>query len=361
MVHLSFYVVTYFSILDFTLKKRPLQIAREDRQPMSQNDLFFRNISRLYPSKKLKGDDDMRKLAVLFIMAALVLAGCQTSPHAGSGGREPVGGGKRMGSEKPSANQTLPDHAGDPSKVQTEARQAADLQPLYAKIPPEYGIQTGKYFGSGWAEWVTAISSGVRRPGGTAEINMRKLPPGTSVRFRFSGVDANMRRMEPPAEKIVTEAEASPSSLSIHWALSDKEDAYYLVSAEIIDMSGVTEDTLMELFYVPVQQLNAKLSVDPVQPGDAKAILKLSNAGPATLMTGADFAVEHKIGDVWNAVPLDLVFPAIGVRVKPGEEHKDEVSLTELPPGQYRLVKVFGAEGTKLTATLAAEITIPEK
>lgn len=142
--------------------------------------------------------------------------------------------------------------------------------------------------------------------------------------------------------------------------LPDKENVIYLVSMEIRDESGEVEDTMVSFIHVPIEEINAGLMTDEstYSTSDKELKLMLENYGPTTLFFGVYYSLEKLVDGKWRVVPQDLAFIDIGIMLSPGEEYEENIDISGLTPGEYRVVKSIQADGLDLQETLAAEFTI---
>jgi hypothetical protein len=141
--------------------------------------------------------------------------------------------------------------------------------------------------------------------------------------------------------------------------LPEKENVSYVLAVEILNEAGETEDTMLSCIYVPEPEINAELMTDKeVYSGEKELILILENHGPTELFFGVDYAVEKKEADSWVPVPLDLAFISIGLYLPPGEEYESIVDISELPPGEYRVLKNVRVEELDLQEMLTAPFII---
>jgi hypothetical protein len=161
-------------------------------------------------------------------------------------------------------------------------------------------------------------------------------------------------------EEIVHVDTVSSEEVIFNSDLPEKENAIYVLSAEIVNDQGEVEDTRISTIYVPKQEMNAALSTDKsvYQKDDKEAMLTLSNYGPTFLMLGKSYSIEKMVNGEWRIVPLNLAFEDIGIILPVGDKYEQIVDLSSLDTGEYRIVKDFHVDGIDLSATLASEFMI---
>ncbi len=251
----------------------------------------------------------------------------------------------------PSELQDVPSVVGDISVVR---RPAYELAPGFKKDLAEktgYAKRTNKRFETGFA-----VSAGKMQPGEEAFVRLdRAVRDSLKYRYRLTERNAAL-------DIVAVVKEETTTSTEFRAALPEKEGALYLISAEALNDRGEAEDTLLSLIEVPERQLNARLYTDKETYHTKEPVtLYLENFGPTTLGFGLDYTLEVYEGGAWRALRFDVAVAALGVMLSPGGTYDEKLVLAErLPPGQYRAVKRFGAEGTELEATLAAPFLVVE-
>jgi hypothetical protein len=180
------------------------------------------------------------------------------------------------------------------------------------------------------------------------------------VRIKLTEIVESLDDREMISEEIVHADTVSSDEVIFNSNLPEKENATYVLSAEILNKEGEVEDTRISTIYVPKQEMNAALSTDKklYQNDDKEAMLTLSNYGPTFLMLGKSYIVEKKVNEEWRMVPLELAFEDIGIILPVGDNYEQTVDLSSLDPGEYRFVKDFHVDGLDLSATLATEFSI---
>jgi hypothetical protein len=252
----------------------------------------------------------------------------------------------------PSAVQDLPSTVGDVSTVRRPQYELAQNVNEDLTEKTEYAERTNKWFKTGFA-----ISAGTMLPGEEAFVRLdRAVRDSLKYRYRLTERNAALDVVSLVKEDTTTNNE-------FRVMLPQKEGALYLFSVEALNDRGEVEDTLLSLIEVPEQQLNARLYTDNESyHANEKVTLHLENFGPTALFFGLDYALEVYEGGAWRALRFDNVaVPALGISLSPGETYDQTLALAEkLPPGLYRAVKRFNADGTELEATLAAPFLIVE-
>lgn len=224
---------------------------------------------------------------------------------------------------------------------------------------------TGRWFlHNGAGKFGYGISSGTKNIGDEAYVSfIASIQPVQVERDVRIQLKQQMNRTDPAVlikeEQVYVDTVEKEVRL-FTFPLPDVENAAYALSAEILDETGNTEDTLISSFYVPRQEMNAGITIDQstYASSASTATLTLSNAGPTTLYFGTDFSFEKLVDGQWRIVPLDLAFNSIGISLAPGNTYDQAFRLDELNTGHYRIVKRIGAVGSELKAHLAAQFTI---
>lgn len=141
--------------------------------------------------------------------------------------------------------------------------------------------------------------------------------------------------------------------------LLNEEDAGYLLSAEIMGKEGI-EDTLLKIYYIPPQEVNATLILDK-QQYKSSDILKLTiiNNGPTIIQTDGVFTIESFLGnDVWIKYPLETLITHRSVDFKPSWAYEQYIPLKSIEKGDYRIVKIINGVGTDIEKKMIGLFTI---
>ncbi|SEN71452.1 hypothetical protein SAMN04488134_101712 [Amphibacillus marinus] len=220
---------------------------------------------------------------------------------------------------------------------------------------------TGEWFlVNGEGQFGYGITNGQQAPHSPYSVrlfaNNETITVDRDVRIKLTRLNQELEQGEVVLEETVDIGEVSDELAVYEGELPADENVIYLLSAEILSDSGEVEDSLIGLIVVAAEELNASLSLD--QQGET-ANLILENFGPTSLTLGMHYAIEQKIDDQWYVVPLDLAFIEIAIMLAPGQSHEQDVDLSELEPGNYRVIKNIQAEGyPDLSTRLAVEFTI---
>lgn len=228
-----------------------------------------------------------------------------------------------------------------------------------------YAAPSGKWFlYNGEGKLGYGITSGTKKAGD--EVSVSFIAPSGEVqvdrpvRVQLAEIKGSSQETEVIAKEMVHVGRVSGNLTLFSSDLPEKENISYILSAEILDESGKVEDTLLGWVYVPVQEMNVSLSLDNdhYKRSDQSATLIVQNAGPTYLSFGTYYTIEIRKEKEWLRVPLDYAFNDIGLMLQPGKTYEQNVDISKLKKGHYRIVKELWAEGTDLRAELAAEFRI---
>ncbi|MFC3769006.1 immunoglobulin-like domain-containing protein [Paenibacillus sp. GCM10012303] len=230
----------------------------------------------------------------------------------------------------------------------------------YEEVQPPSGTWTdGRGIGS-------AIAAGYKKPGEEVsallhiiESEKAKGIEARTIRYKLTERDRQGQLIRGVAEHTEhMDLELAYSNFSSK--LPDREGTYYLLTVEIMDGNAV-EDTVLSLLTVPVQKVEAVLTLDQTTYfRSAKPVLTMLNTGPAPLFFGLDYKFERKEGDDWTVVPTgkNIGVEAIGYELTEGGEWEQTIEFKYIPPGQYRIGKTVNGQGTSIEKTVFAEFAV---
>ncbi|XID96203.1 immunoglobulin-like domain-containing protein [Paenibacillaceae bacterium WGS1546] len=185
------------------------------------------------------------------------------------------------------------------------------------------------------------------------------IPDKRSARFQLTRRDKAGKRVELVAQYLADRNNTVDSRLDFSFKIPEQPDINYLLSIEVLSPEGVVEDTFITPIFVPPNELNARLSIEPSAADMDRTELSIYNAGPTDLFLGYGYSIYRQERGGWVSVPLELAVPAVGIHLQPGQSFTEEISVSrKLKPGQYRLVKSIEGHQTDLSATLAADFTV---
>lgn len=229
----------------------------------------------------------------------------------------------------------------------------------------EYSEPTGKWMLSDKGKFGYGMTDGFQEADSTYTASLINPHEGSEplhrdVRIQLTERDENLKR-----KKLITEHIRFVDDIQGHVdiysdVLPNKPHAIYFLSMEILDDVGHVEDTLVSVIYVAPKDVNATLSLDQdvYNQTDSKATLTLHNLGPTFLSLGTYYTIEKMVEDTWRVVPLALVFTDIGIFLQIDQSYDQTIDLSQLKPGQYRVVKEFHVQGIASAETLAIPFTI---
>lgn len=260
----------------------------------------------------------------------------------------------------------LPAQIGNVDVVQPSGGLLLDLPERLLELAG-YAEPSGQWFlHNGEGKLGYGFSSGTMKAGEEAAVSVStpfgEVQVDRNVRIRLTEWGNGVGEAVQLTEQIVHLDSVSQEKKLFSMALPENENTAYLLTAEILGGSGEVEDTMGSRIYVPVPEINAafKTSQDTYSFSDTEATIILYNAGPTVLRLGTYYTIESKVDHTWRIVPFpgEMVFPDIGISLAPGDDYEQTVDIGGLGKGQYRIVKSFNAEGTDLSADLAAEFII---
>jgi len=230
----------------------------------------------------------------------------------------------------------------------------------YAEFLPPTGTWAG---GRGIG---SAIAAGYKKPGEEVSALLHIIEPekakgieARTIRYKLTERDRQGQLIRVVAEHAEhMDVELAYSNFSTR--LPDREGTYYLLSVEIMD-GGVVEDTVLSLLTVPVQKVEAVLTLDQTTYSrSAKPVLTMVNTGPAPLFFGLDYKFERKEGDDWTVVPTgkNIGVEAIGYELDENGEWEQTIEFKHIAPGQYRIGKTVNGQGTSIEKTVFAEFEV---
>ncbi len=258
----------------------------------------------------------------------------------------------------------LPSSVGDMSRIHGASVQASHADNL-AELTG-YGPMTGKWFlHNGQGKFGYGITTGSVKAGDEVYVKListaGEIKLDRDVRIQLSEIKSGWKDRELIVEEIVHVNTVNNDETIFMAKLPETENAAYILSAEILDDAGNAEDTLIGWVYAPKQEINASLTLDreSYARSDQQAVLSVNNAGPTVLFLGTYYTIEKQVGDAWRVVPLkNVAFNDIGIILQPGDAYEQIADISQLKKGQYRIVKEVRADGTELTAELAAQFRI---
>ena len=122
----------------------------------------------------------------------------------------------------------------------------------------EYGDFTRRWFGEGNGNIIFGISSGDLEPNTEVSVSLMAMSERNSkldrvVRFQLTERDKEDKLIDVIEEdKVYIDTIASASYKEYFSTfLPDKQDTYYMLSTEILDKNGQSEDTVITRIYVP--------------------------------------------------------------------------------------------------------------
>lgn len=229
----------------------------------------------------------------------------------------------------------------------------------------EYAAPSGKwFFHNGDGSLGYGMTTGTQRAGDMYNVHLISHETDGEELDRHIRIQLTKRDQQLQLEEIIHEetiyVDIIHGETEIYTnELPTEENAIYLLGMEILDELGEVEDTMARVIYVPKQEINATLETDKQTYQSSEiATLTLTNFGPTLLMLDTYYTIEKEVDGIWRVVPLDLAFEDIAIILTPPEQYEQKVDLKELTPGKYRIIKNIHADGTDLTASLAAEFLI---
>lgn len=291
----------------------------------------------------------MKKMLVMMFMLTLSIVGCSTS-QSNSDLHEPTLG---LSPVESGYGTNVSDTFGDVSEIQ-EAPPMIDQANM---ITAEYNGPTNRWFNLSVDDQplVLSYSAGIRKPGEVVNISLSRLPEERYVRFQLTSRNEELQRYALIKEQITSTSTDPDTKPSFNIKLPESEHTLYYISAEIMNSSDEVEDTFLTSVTVPMQQLNAKLSVNPAELNYGLIPLTLYNAGPTVLEFGADYRFEALVEGTWRLYVLDMAFNSMMYHLQPDMEFTVDIDITMLPVGHYRVIKEVGASGTTMKTVLGAE------
>ncbi|RKP53116.1 hypothetical protein D7Z26_15410 [Cohnella endophytica] len=253
----------------------------------------------------------------------------------------------------------LTDSVGNPDKVIVSAKLSRERALSAAS---DYQPKTGKWFeGENGFNLITSITEGDTEAGSKVGAALGKIPEGRSVRFQITSRNEDGQRLQLITEYVADINNSLDGRLDFSYDTPKQPNVNYLLSIEIVSPEGVVEDTFITTFFVPPNELNARLTIKRSLHGSDQTELSLYNAGPTDLYFGYGYGIYQKVSDGWKLIPDDRPVPAIGFSMKPGLTHQEEVSFPrKLKPGDYRIVKQFKGYMTDLSVKLAADFKVED-
>jgi hypothetical protein len=143
--------------------------------------------------------------------------------------------------------------------------------------------------------------------------------------------------------------------------LPDKTGVLYTYSQEILGDDEQVLDTDVVIYYVPPEEMNARMYVDqPKFSKDDTLEVHVENWGPTILEFGKPYNLQKFTSNSWRDAIGDMAFESIGYMLRPDKTYTQEIGLSRwaLKAGKYRFIKSFDAQNTDLEATLGVEFEI---
>lgn len=302
------------------------------------------------------------RMCIFSLVALMMLSGCAAGAYGDERGWSRGMGilPSQIGSADPSGD------VGDPPD---DGHAPFPNLWMNDRLPAQTGFAepTGKwFFENGQGRFGYGLTGGVQRPGN--ELAVTLFGHGESgaamerdVRIRLIARTRDLAEKSVMLDEIVRVGTVSGELRIYEGTVPEGNNAFYTLSAEVLDERGNVEDTRVSLIYVPEAVINASLATERPRydKGDRIVRFTLANAGPTVLMLGTEFTVEKRVDDEWRVVPLDLAFPSIALYLLPGEADERSFDASGLGPGSYRIIKSIRADGfDDLTAVLAAEFVL---
>ncbi|MBU9713872.1 immunoglobulin-like domain-containing protein [Evansella tamaricis] len=229
----------------------------------------------------------------------------------------------------------------------------------------EYEQATGEwFFQDGIGSLGYGLSNGIHRKEEEIFVsfithNDESIFLDRNVRIQLTERDGQLEKKDEIVNETIYIDEVNGDHTIYTALLPEKENTFYLLSVEIINNEGVVEDTRVSSIYVPVPEINATLETEKEIYGSSTSeiTLLLQNHGPTILFFGTYYTIEKKIDGAWHKVPLDIAFPDIGITLSVNDTYTENVDISTLEQGKYRVVKEIQADGLSLDTVLAAEFT----
>lgn len=242
--------------------------------------------------------------------------------------------------------------------------------PLY--IPPTIPEETVLEFQTRTDQWfgITGLfsySAGYLRPG--SEISFQRAPWADSrageeineylqIHFTLTQRDRDWQYVATIKEQTFSLHKFLNGDLIFQARVSEEEDVPYLLSVEIIGETGV-EDTLLAEVYVPLQQVNATLTLDQQQYSPKNTLtLTILNHGPTVIGIFRDFKIERAYHGSWVNYPLQTILQQYPVNLNPGWSYKQSVPLRSFTEGEYRIIKTIMGPGTDIQEDLVGTFKV---
>lgn len=230
----------------------------------------------------------------------------------------------------------------------------------------EYDMPTSKWFiHNDEGEFGYGLPSGTMEPSASYTIKLfprdnKRVLIDRDVRIQLTTRNQTYEKSELIMEDLIHLDTISGEEEIYSSKLPGKENVLYVLSVEILDEQHQVEDTMVSMIYVPIREINAKLTTDKAvyAQADEKAIIAIENDGPTFLSVGEEYTIEKKVTDRWKVVPLNIAFPEIGILVNVDATFDQTIAMNELTAGEYRVIKTIHADGLDVSATLAAEFIV---
>ncbi|SDY24650.1 hypothetical protein SAMN05421736_101765 [Evansella caseinilytica] len=310
------------------------------------------------------------KNGMLLLLSALFLlaAGCGQGSGSGSSDSSLDEG---TGGDGEAVRGELPDTTVSPEDLNGLITDELSLLPygiseeIWGKA--EYQEPTGKWFmHNGAGVFGYGLTSGTQKAGDDFSVILiaheeNGVPLERDVRIQLTELDDAYEKKERLTDEMVDVEAVGREETIFTGILPEKENVSYLLSAEILDDKGDVEDTMVSLIYVPAQEINASLAIagdDGISISAPEITLVLENEGPTNLFFGVVYTVEKKANGGWEAVNLDEAFISLGIILPAGESYEQQVDISKLGKGEYRITKEIQADGLDLTDAVQVEFVI---
>ncbi|WP_394218294.1 immunoglobulin-like domain-containing protein [Halobacillus trueperi] len=269
------------------------------------------------------------------LMVLFLVAGC--APFTSSSGA----GGE--------TSNDIPDHIGSPNSMDVPDFKEWSTEEISEKSG--YEPFTGEFF-KGIYLTTTFFMAEPGESVGTFESF-----PNQKVRVQLVERNRNLKKVDMVKEEVFRNGE----KLTVE--LPKKKGAIYTYSQEALSENDEVLDTDVSLFYVPREELNARMYVEEDSYGMDETIqVKVENWGPTQLTFGEGYSLEKQSMGGWRSINKYEAFEDIGYFLDPHETSVQDIDLEKqnVNPGTYRVVKTFDAAHTGITEQLAVEFNVEE-
>lgn len=141
----------------------------------------------------------------------------------------------------------------------------------------------------------------------------------------------------------------------IHTETIEGDQAVCLLFVEMLDGGDVTDRLIQPLFNL---ELGVNVSMEMDEVNEDRFDLRVINHGSAPLTLGMHYYFDEYQDGEWERVPLDMMFIEIAIMLGEGEVHEQEVDVSELDSGRYRVVKSILSDSDERRFELAKEFEI---